>query len=201
MGLDIRGTLKRGRGVFHRNSSEGGGGVQRARRGGEGVQKRLCLIGGHLRNVLLRVCRSNFPQEQNAPQTPSLCNFPICRHFSHFCVERKIEHKFFFLKLFGHLRDIPAKKSRDIPPKKFGFPGFEGHAELFGPQPFTWKSPTPPENIGPESLGLGSFFLPDLEPLKNIVLYSHECEYRPRMYHRRRMNYISNSSGNSAGIM
>ena len=33
----------------------------------------------------------------------------------------------FFLKLFVRLRDIPAK-SRDIPPKKFGFPGFEGHS-------------------------------------------------------------------------
>ena len=38
---------------------------------------------------------------------------------------------FFFLKLFGHLRDIPAK-SRDIRAKKFDFPGFEGH---------TWVSP------------------------------------------------------------
>ena len=31
----------------------------------------------------------------------------------------EIEHKLFFLKLFGHLRDIPAK-SRDIPPKNRG---------------------------------------------------------------------------------
>ena len=42
----------------------------------------------------------------------------------------------FFLKLFEHLRDIPAKLP-DIPPKKFDFPGFEGHTELFGPHPFT----------------------------------------------------------------
>ena len=27
--------------------------------------------------------------------------------------------------------------------KKFGFPGFEGHTELLGPHPFTWKTPTP----------------------------------------------------------
>ena len=39
-----------------------------------------------------------------------------------------------FLKLFGHLWDIPAK-SRDIPPKKFDFPGFEGHTEFFGSHP------------------------------------------------------------------
>ena len=36
---------------------------------------------------------------------------------------------FFFLKLFGPFRDIPAK-SRDVPRKKFGFPGFEGHTPL-----------------------------------------------------------------------
>ena len=47
--------------------------------------------------------------------------------------ERKLNPNFFFLKLFGHLRDIPAK-SRDIPAKKkCDFPGFEGHTELFGP--------------------------------------------------------------------
>ena len=66
----------------------------------------------------------------------------------------------FFLKLFGRFRDIPAK-SRDIPPKKFDSLGFEGHTELFGPHPFTWKSPTPPENIRLKSLGLGSFFVPE----------------------------------------
>ena len=65
---------------------------------------------------------------------------------------------FFFLKLFGHFRDIPAK-SRDIPPKKFDFPGFEGHTELFGPHPFTWKTPTPPENIRSKKFGFGFVFL------------------------------------------
>ena len=59
---------------------------------------------------------------------------------------RELNTNFFFLKLFGRPRDIPAK-SRDIPPKKFDFPGFEGHTELFGPHPFVWKTPTPPENI------------------------------------------------------
>ena len=60
--------------------------------------------------------------------------------------EPKLNTNFGFLKLYGHLLDIPAK-SRDIPPKKFDFPGFEGHTELFGPHPFTWKTSTPPENI------------------------------------------------------
>ena len=69
----------------------------------------------------------------------------------------RIEPKHFFLKLFGHPRDIPAK-SRDIPPKKFGFPGFEGHTELFGPHPFVWKTPTPPENIRAQKFRFGFVF-------------------------------------------
>ena len=81
---------------------------------------------------------------------------------------RELNTNLFFLKLFGHPRDIPAK-SRDIPPKKFGFPGFEGHTELFGPHPFTWKTPTPPEDIRTKSLGLGSFFFPDCWPHTRVV--------------------------------
>ena len=59
--------------------------------------------------------------------------------------ERKFNTNFFVLKLFGHRRDILAK-SRDIPPKKFDFPGFEGHAELFGTHPLTWRRPLPLED-------------------------------------------------------
>ena len=54
-------------------------------------------------------------------------------------IGRKVEHKL-FSQTFRHLRDIPAK-SRDIPQRKIGFPGFEGHTELFGPHPFTRKTP------------------------------------------------------------
>ena len=71
----------------------------------------------------------------------------------------KIEHELVFLKLFRRRRDIPAK-SRDIPPKKFDFL-VARDTELFGPHPFTWKTPTPPEISGPKSLGLGSFFFPE----------------------------------------
>ena len=67
-------------------------------------------------------------------------------YFAHQNGERKLNTNMIFVKLFGHLQDIPAK-SRDIPPKRFGFPGLEGHTELFGPHPFTWKTPTPPEDI------------------------------------------------------
>ena len=67
---------------------------------------------------------------------------------------------YFFLNLFGHFQDIPANPgiSRQ---KEFGFPGFEGDAELFGPHPFTWKTPTQPENIRTQKFGLGSFFVPE----------------------------------------
>ena len=68
----------------------------------------------------------------------------------------KIEPKHFLLKLFGRFRDIPAK-SRDIPLKKFDSLGFEGHTELFGPHPFTWQTPTPPENIRTQKFRFGFF--------------------------------------------
>ena len=61
-------------------------------------------------------------------------------------------------ELFGVRRDIPAK-SWDIPSLKFGFSLFEGHAELFGPHPFTSKTPTPPENIRTQNFGFVLFFL------------------------------------------
>ena len=73
--------------------------------------------------------------------------------------ERKLNTNFFFLKLFGHLRDIPAK-SRDIPPKKFGFPGFEGTYRTFWPPPLHGGRPPLHRRVsGPKSLSLGSFFL------------------------------------------
>ena len=77
---------------------------------------------------------------------------------------RKLNTNFLFLELFGHRRDIPAR-SRDIPPKKFDVPGFEGHTKLFGPHPFTWKTPTPPENIWTKKFGFGFLLLPWVKPL------------------------------------
>ena len=53
-------------------------------------------------------------------------------------------------------------KSRQNPgisrQKKFDSLGFEGHTELFGPHPFTWKTPTPPENIRTQKFRFGFFF-------------------------------------------
>ena len=64
---------------------------------------------------------------------------------------------------------MPAK-SRDIPPKKFDFPGFEGHLELFGPHPFTWKTPTHRKISGLECLGLCSVFVPESKSYLDSVL-------------------------------
>ena len=47
-----------------------------------------------------------------------------------------------------------------IPGYPFDFPGFEGHTELFGPHPFTRKTPTPPENIRTKKFGFGFLFRP-----------------------------------------
>ena len=79
----------------------------------------------------------------------------------------------FVSQTFRDLRDIPAK-SRDILPKKFDFPDFEGHTELFGPDPFTWKTPPHPKISGPKSLGLGSFFLPEIRS-KPIMYCNGNC--------------------------
>ena len=70
---------------------------------------------------------------------------------------RELNPNIFFSNFSGKSRDIPAK-SRDIPPKKFDSLGFEGHTELFGPHPFTWKTPTPPENIWTQKFRFGFFF-------------------------------------------
>ena len=84
-----------------------------------------------------------------------------------------MEHKLFFLKLFGHRRDIRAK-SRDIPPKKFGFPGFlsKDKPNFLAPTPSRGRPPPHPKISGLESLDLGSFFFPDLCFPKWYVFYA-----------------------------
>ena len=51
---------------------------------------------------------------------------------------RELDTNFFFSNFSGALGI-----SRDIPPKKFDFPGSEGHAELFGPPPLQEEDPHP----------------------------------------------------------
>ena len=90
----------------------------------------------------------------------------------------RIEPKLFFLKLFGRFRDIPAK-SRDIPPKKFDFLGFEAHIELFGPPPLHVEDPHPTRGYpDPKSLGLGSFFFPEKCPESHFLVTFKFSEFR-----------------------
>ena len=59
-----------------------------------------------------------------------------------FCRGPKLNTNFFFLKLFGHSRDIPAK-SRDIPPKKVWFPWLRGTYRTLWPPPLHVEDPHP----------------------------------------------------------
>ena len=45
------------------------------------------------------------------------------------------------------------------PPKSLVSLGFEGRTELFGPHPFKWKTPTPPEDTRTKKFGFGFLFL------------------------------------------
>ena len=91
--------------------------------------------------------------------------------FASFCVrlrfgiadirERELNTNLYFLKLFGHPRDIPAK-SRDIPPKNL-VSLVSKDIPNFWPPPLHVQNPPPhPKISGPKSLGLGSFFLPEI---------------------------------------
>ena len=63
----------------------------------------------------------------------------------------------FFSQTFRALPGYPGQIP-GYPGKKFDSLGFEGHTELFGPHPFTWKTPTPPENIRTQKIRFGFFF-------------------------------------------
>ena len=69
---------------------------------------------------------------------------------AHIARERKLNQNFFFSNFSG----TPGI-SRQNPGI---FPGFEGRTELFGPHPFVWKTPTPPENIRAQKFRFGFGF-------------------------------------------
>ena len=72
--------------------------------------------------------------------------------------ERKLTTNFFFSQTFRAPPGYMRAKSRDIPPKKFDFHGFEGRIELFGPHHFTWKTLTPLGNVRTKKFGFGFLF-------------------------------------------
>ena len=67
----------------------------------------------------------------------------------------------FSLKIFGHARDMP----RGIPPKIPGYPTpkmcfpwvSKNIPNFLAPYPFTWKTPTPREDIQTKKFGFGWF--------------------------------------------
>ena len=82
------------------------------------------------------------------------CPLAVCppkrpRPFAHY--------RTFLLKLFGHLRDIPAK-ILGSPAQRFGFPAFRGtYRTFFAPTPSHGRHPPHRKISGPKSLGLCSF--------------------------------------------
>ena len=62
---------------------------------------------------------------------------------------QELKIKQFFLRLFGHPRDIPSKSLVIL--------GFKGH---FGPQPCMWKTSTSLEDIRTQKFGFVLLFLP-----------------------------------------
>ena len=56
-----------------------------------------------------------------------------------------------FPNQFARITRRSPAKSRDIPPKTFDFPGFEGHTELLGPHPFACGRPLPHWKRYPDS--------------------------------------------------
>ena len=65
----------------------------------------------------------------------------------------------YFFSNFSGTPGISRPKSSDIPPESLVSLGFDGHTELLAPHPFTWKTPTPPENIQTKKFGFGFLFL------------------------------------------
>ena len=53
-------------------------------------------------------------------------------------------------------------KSRNIPPKEFGFRASRDIPNISAPHPFAWETPTPPEDIRTQKFGFVLSFLPDL---------------------------------------
>ena len=72
---------------------------------------------------------------------------------------------FFVFSNFSGTPRISRAKSRDIRPKSLVYLGLEGQTERFAPHPFTWKTPTPPEDIRTKKFGFGFLLLPRFQIL------------------------------------
>ena len=72
--------------------------------------------------------------------------------------ERTLNTHFFFSNFSGAQRDIPAKIA-GYPAQEVWFPWASKDIPSFGPHHFTWKTPTPPEDIRPQKFGFVFLFL------------------------------------------
>ena len=87
---------------------------------------------------------------------------------------QKLNTNFLFSNFSGDF-GISRPKFRDLPPKKFGFPAFEGHTWAFWPPPDHVFDPHPTKGYpNKKCLGLGSFFLP--QKIQNHV----PCSFAPK---------------------
>ena len=75
-----------------------------------------------------------------------------------------------FFSNFSGAPGISQQNPRISRQKSLVSPGFEGHTELSGPHPFTWKTPTPPENIRTKEFWVWV-------PFSSLTLVAHDCGY------------------------
>ena len=104
----------------------------------------------------LSTCPSTHKVQQR--NSKLLCVAKLCR-FSGTIIGDENRTQFFSSNFSG-ISGMSRQKSRDVPPKSLFSLGFKGHTEPFGPHPFTWKTPTPPEDIRTKKFGFGFLFLP-----------------------------------------
>ena len=76
------------------------------------------------------------------PRVPQTTGLEIPDHRG-----QELHTNLFFFSNSSGTPGISRQNSRDILPRSLVSLGFEGHTELFGPHPFTWKTPTPSEGL------------------------------------------------------
>ena len=100
--------------------------------------------------------------------------------------ERKLNTNLFFHIFSGS----PGKNPGIFRPEVCFFLGFEGHTEFFGTHPFTWKTPTPLEDIRTQKCGFVLLFLASMiRGRKVIQRVARRCEIKktrmtPREVHQ-----------------
>ena len=93
---------------------------------------------------------------------------PFSTGTGNFLVSEKIEYKHFLLKLGAP--GISLQKSRDILPKSSVSLGFEGHTELFGPDPVQAEDPHPTRRCPAQNVWVWI-------PLSSLILSSRKTAY------------------------